>query len=315
MKIKILICVSLAIFNSSDGHSQKGSDNYIDYYNFANEAEYYFHNEQYDSAVIYYERGFQFVNIPYPSHYYRYSKALWKLGERSKVIRAFKKGYCGNSFIHTNGEWFAGMSEKTKMKIKGAIDKRISRIEDVAFTPFIDSLMERDQALRKLIDSVKVIAHSENKEADLASAYILMELQDSTNGVRLIEFVRTHGFPGGINAGWNQRLATLLVHMNRDWYLENFALLKEEIRKGNLEPWMFAMGFDRAIAISGNVVWFNIDGHKSQYIAPDEFSAFQNCVEFGISPYYNYHWLPNPRETPNLWIYRTNKRVYNTTIY
>ncbi len=311
MKNFIILTFGLVFFSTSHSYSQKGDVNYIEYYKYANEAEYFFYENQFDTAVYYYEKAFKIVSVHYGIHRYRCAKALWKTGQRKKATKMLKQG--GPIILFERDSlWFNGMSEKERQEVVKAMTKnnKISRDDFAYYDFFADSIMVHDQASRNLIDSLKTAGDT----AALEITWKLMEMQDSLNGIRLIDFIRKNGFPGGIAGGWNQRMLTLFMHMNHDWYFKNFDLLKDEIKKGNLEPWIFAMGFDRAMAIAGYPIWFNIST-SSKYNVPHEFQVFQNCISMGVSPYYNYYWLSPARETANLWIYRSNKRVYNATLY
>lgn len=294
--MKIIVFIFLF---SSYALSQKVDRNYITYYNYASEAEYYFHEEMYDSAKYYFERGFVFAEFPRPTHHSKYAKALWKLGETEQAINEI---LLNRGIVKIDSVWFSGLSTVEYASINDVLGKNFYEDNNVRFhRKFCDSLMLLDQSVRgdfEVSDSIK---------------FARMNIQDSLNAVALIEFTKKYGFPGGVNAGWDQTMATLMLHMRKEWFVENYQLLYEEVKKGNLEPWALARGIDRMFAIECGEERISPNNRYHSGSAIDPFLMFQNCVTLGVSPYYDYNWLSKPKQTIYFDYYKENKRFYNTS--
>lgn len=281
--------------------SQKSTDNYIISNNFASEAEYFFHEEIYDSAVYYYELGLEYVSEPHPIQQYKYAKALWKIGQKKKAIDEVQQ----SRMLRIDTNWFSGLDQTQYEKISLEMYRFNSQKDSLSnadfYNYFIDSIMNIDQFHRRndyLNDSIK---------------WKTINYYDSCNAQSLIQFTIKHGFPAGKNAGWNQTAATFLIHMTPEWFVENYVLLFNEVVKGNLEPWMLARGIDRMFAIDigeDKVNPYNRYWNKS-VINP--FLMFYNCVVLGVSPYYDFNWSGKPRKTIHFDYYKENKKFYNTT--
>lgn len=282
---------------SSPCFSQSSNENYIRYYNYANEAEYYFHEQNYDSAVYYFERGFDFINEPHPNHHHKYAKALWKIGRKKESLLELENNK-GISQMDTN--WFLGLKKELIDQINGHLHLNLTVNREILFVrAFIDSIMIVDQAVRQL-------------PIDDADHSTKLRVQDSLNEKAVIEFTKKYGFPGGKNTGWDQTVATYLLHVSPEWIIENYTLLLSEVMVGNLEPSALARGIDRKFST-------DIDNEKitpyNRYWADGDlhpFLVFQNCKALGVSPYYDYNWLSTPRKTIHFEYYKKNKAFYST---
>lgn len=114
--------------------------------------------------------------------------------------------------------------------------------------------------------------------------------------------------------GWDQSVCIFLLHVSPEWFVENYALLVQEVKKGNLEPSMLASGIDRMYAVEigkDKINPFNRYWNQSKI---DPFLMYLNCISIGVSPYYDYNWFNNPRKTIHFDYYKANKQYYNTTV-
>lgn len=289
------------ILTSQFCYSQQLKENYITYSNFANEAEYHFHEGHYDSVVYYFELGLEYTNNPHPMMLYKYAKSLWKIGDRQKSIEMLESN-CMPSKIDTT--WFQDLSkselESISKKIKANDYNLYNQQNVIRGRSFIDSIMILDQKVRN--------EYHENNPVSVQN----MRCQDSTNEIALIDYTKKYGFPTGINCGWNQNAATLLLHMSPEWFEENFSLLYNEVVKGNLEPWMLARGIDRmyTIEIGEDLINPYNRYHTKSIINP--FLMFYNCTSLGVSPYYDFNWKGSPHKTIHFEYYKEHKQFYNT---
>lgn len=290
----------IALFSCCQCFAQNSKDNYIVSNNYANEAEYWFHEGDYDSAIYYYEIAFNYAKEPHPMQHYKYAKALWKMNQPKKAIKEIRLNK-GVSKIDTN--WFSGLKHSEYESINAKLKKNNDENLRIQFyVHFMDSIMELDQLIRQNYD------YSDSIQM------LRFIAQDNSNGDAVINFTLKHGFPLGKNAGWNQSAATFLLHMSPEWFVENYTLLYNEVKKGNIEPWMFARGIDRMFTVEigeDKINPFNCYWQKS-IINP--FLMFNNCVSLGVSPYYNYNYRNNPDKTIHFEYYKENKQFYNTTV-
>jgi len=296
-------------------YSQKSECNYIEYYKYANEANYFFYEMYYDSAVNYFEFAFKLVPEAKPQHHYNYCRALWEIGEKTKASSELKKSSI--SLFDRDSTFFIAMNPDLKQEISSSIKENISALPE--YPPhyhFIDSIEKLDQSLRQLL-SDSIIPYYSLNEGDTLVAYYwkLITEADRTVGKMLVEYTKENGFPAGVNALWYNMAATSLLHMDNSWYVENYQLLFSEVKKGNLEPWMLARGIDRMFATDSCITVSPYDFyHRNGSIDP--FLMFKNRVEIGLSPYYNEDWSlysrwRKPFPTLHYEVYRSNKKIYN----
>lgn len=287
--------------------AQEKEDNYIIGNNFASEAEYYFHEQQYDSAVYYYEKAREYMSEPHPMQTYNYAKALWKLEEFDRSIEMVLQSRMGK----INTLWFSELTDEKVEQINTELNLRNEECRKKNncsfYNAFIDSVMLIDQHVRQLSFS----SDDEKRQA--------MKAVDSSNAAAVIQFTKKHGFPAGVNTCWDQTVAAFLLHMPAEWFVENYALLYREVVKGNLEPWMLARGLDRSfvVEIGENKIspfdkYFNqscVQGSIQNYTDP--FLIFYNCVSLGVSPYYDMNWQSRPQKSTHFEYYKKNKASYN----
>lgn len=291
------------LFASSSCFSQKTSEDFIIYSNYANEAEYYFHEGCYDTSAMYFEAAFSYSSEQHPTHQKLYAYSLMQVKERKKAINVLKQMWV---YDKIDTVWFPGLTPVEQRTIIRKRSQLAMRHESIHFyNGFIDSIMQRDQNVRRAIDTIS--------DQGLISAMITT--QDKANSDAVIQFTRMHGFPAGKNAGWNQTAATFLIHMPPEWFVENYALLIAEVQKGNIEPWMLARGIDRMYAIEINGEKINPYNRYWTESIIDPFLMFQNCAALGVSPYYDFNWRTKPRKTKHFEYYKLNKQYFNATLF
>lgn len=265
------------------------------------EAEYYFHEGSYDTAVTYFQKGFEFVTEPHPMYQVKYAKALWKLNKKDLALDAFVKA----GLFTLDTSWFKGMSSKTidSLNKKAANLQAARELKNNCsfYNKFVDSLQYLDQKTRKNTDKTD------------PNVWEQMNYQDSINGVVLITFIQKHGYPAGKNTAWGQTGATILLHMSDQWYVENYPLLFQEVVKGNLEPWMLGRGIDRMFMVKTDSLTLTPYSRYQGNNNLNPFLLFYNCVSLGISPYYDWNWFSVPKKTSCFEYYKQHKSLFNTT--
>ncbi|RYM33849.1 hypothetical protein ERX46_07750 [Brumimicrobium glaciale] len=319
--INPFLLLSIFIFcTQTYSFSQSKKGNYIDYYNFVNEAEYNFYEMDYPKSLDLFEKAFKIVDIRKPDHHYNYCRALWEVNKTKKSIKELKKAAFSSYFL-TDTTYFENMALNTRNSIVEIMEYNGKEAAlNWKHTDFIDSLTYHDQRLRRLIsDSIEPYYSLRENDTLVEYHYKLMRAQDIKNGINLITYSRKHGFPAGVNGSWDQSVSRVVLHLGRDWIIENYNFLMIELKKGNIEPIAMTRAIDR---------YFVDESNCNEKVSPfnsyfgnnlnDPFLLFMNCKSMGLSPYYGYNWRLYPKgrrpyPTEQCEVYRANKAVYNTT--
>lgn len=293
--------------------AQNSKVDYIAYANFASEAEYYFHEEMYDSAIYYYEYGLQYVDEPNPDQHYKYVKALWKIGNSEKALLEVLP----SQRFMLDTTYFRGLNQaqynQINLQLKENYEGFVVKNNIAFYENFMDSILNVDQVQRDLwsarLDSIPFPNRKDSLRLWKPVAY-----HDSCNAEAVIEFTRKYGFPGGKNLGWSHLgVSTFLIHRKPEWLVENYALLYREVVRGNLEPWMLGSGIDRMFVVDVGEDKISPNNRYWTESIVNPFLMFYNCTSLGISPYYDYNWFEEPRKTIHFDYYKENKEYYNTT--
>src|SRR5574343_583492 len=141
------------LFVSYSCYSQEPRNNYIISNNYASEAEFWFHEQQYDSAVYYYEKAFEFASEPHPSQRYNLAKALWKVKKYQPSLEMLKQ--C--RIVKIDTAWFSGLSSARYAEITTEIERQNTRNDSIKncsiYNAFIDSVKTIDQFYIKQFNS------------------------------------------------------------------------------------------------------------------------------------------------------------------
>jgi hypothetical protein len=122
--------------------------------------------------------------------------------------------------------------------IRGDQNQRIKDNEDLAFQ--LSQFYGSDQTIRKVNNSKEGI--------------MIMQKIDSINFVRIIKFIKEHGYPNEKLLGKSYKkhesvslaaLAILLHNSSRVVQEPTFNLLKKEVEKGNMKPEALALILDK----------------------------------------------------------------------
>lgn len=214
-----------------------------------------------------------YVEVPHPAQVQRYAQSLWNLGLRDEALNRLMVDKFTNQINSRN---FPGVTEKELKKVNSVLIRNKEAKPKLDFhRKFLDSLMTLDQSVRVGNDRYNPNYFSDMKD------------RDSLNRMLFLDFTRKHGAPGGLNVGWDQSVGAFFLHLPKEWIEENYELLMEEVKKGNIEPWCLARAIDRMWA----------EGEREDRISPNGFYhretnekpeiVFNNCVKIGASPYFN----------------------------
>jgi len=314
MKLALYLWLTMFYFISN---AQNSKPNYIEYYNYSNEAIYHFYELNFHESVDLFEKSFDKVSIVKPDHHYNYCRALWEIGEYKKAIKELKKSSF-HSYLMTDSTYFTTLDNNTKYRLSSSNKKFNQTSTEKEHTKFIDSLFKSDQTLRLIIrDSIEVY----HNDSVLNCYNKLLMKQDEQNGISLLKYAKKHGFPGGINSNWNPKISIVLLHLGKEFYIENYSFLIDELKKGNLEPWMLSRCIDRFFVNDSQTCTERVTTYNNYFKdnTIDPFLMFMNRKNIGLSPYYQNHWRlytkgNKPKRTKQYGVYRTNKSVYNTTL-
>lgn len=307
--MKLLLFLLFAnSMNCNSQVNQNGID-YISYYNNIHEANYYFYEAEYDLAVSYFERGLKFVNEPRPKDYYNYCRALWKTGNYkfAEFELTHSPYILANKVFGLDSTFFHGMSIEIKTEIVANTVFNTNNYDDF-HNKFIDSINIEDQKMR----------HRENEITD-NEFYAKQATRDSLNEIAVLNYAKKYGFPAGVNNSWSQGFSTILLHFSREWFVENYHFLMEEVKVGNLEPWMLSRAIDRMFVVNESKATAPFNTYYGSD-EPDPFLVFKNCATIGVSPYYDFDYFTgvgNNGENRRVFydVYKANKKVYTLTLF
>jgi hypothetical protein len=279
MKLLFKILLILNLFDSSSAHSQ----NFISFRNCLNEGNYWFYEQEYDSAYFYYHKAEDYRIKFFAEETHLYSRTLWEIGHEKKSIQVLSKGGF-SEFFKNDTTFYIGLPLLERKKI---LNKLPSIEEGFLYKnmSFYDQLDEQDQRYRKEIKNL-----NEKKGQIFDSLVGLLKSQDSINFILFIEEIKKNGYPGGYTyAGTTPGL--VLLHVDPILLLRNYKLFYTEIEKGRMNLYDFTRAYDRCLITPDNQnhkpynVYFSLD---STSVDSPEMVFINRCL-IGMSPYYDVH--------------------------
>lgn len=267
------LTILILLFKAIDSFSQ----DYISFRNTLNEANYWFYEGNYDSAMVYYSKAEKFKLPFYPEEVHLFSRNLWELGDRKKSIKVLKSGGLSNFFIRDT-TYYKGLGYNKRIKISSRL-----RLEEENLLPknmtFYENLHEQDQMYRRILFNYR----EGSKQFD--SIANLMYEQDSLNFIVLMNEIKSVGFPGGYKITPIGPMSVLL-HANKDWLINSYSIFLKELAEGRMNCISFAQAIDRHF-VSNQQEPYN------SYLSLDESEVdspilvFVNRCSIGMSPYYD----------------------------
>ena len=278
------------------------SKDYISFRNTLNEANFWFYEEEFDSALVYYSKAEEFKLDFYPEEIHLYSRCLWELGFQKKSINVLKSGGLKDFFLKDT-TYYKGLSTQ---KRKAIADKlKLNEIDLLCDNmKFYDDLHEKDQMYRKLLHQFP------DKSKEFDSILKLMEYQDSLNFLALIQEIKLNGYPGGY------RMAPIgpgvvLLHAKPQWVLNYYYVFLREIEMGRMSYFDFSKAIDRCFEYKSGQNPYNsyIPIQESEVEFPE--LIFINRCSIGMSPYYDIYLpklYPRGKTPPKSKLYEYYKR-------
>jgi len=276
MKIFSLAFICYYLIQFTPNYAQS----HIGFRNMLNEGNFWFYEQQFDSAYHYYALAEKYDYDFYAEEAHLYSRTLWEIGCQKKSIKILLKYGFSDFFIHDT-TYYLGLDKKKR----DSISNRLKSIEkDLLYSnlSFYDELRIKDQMYRKVV--LQYPANS--KERD--SIDQLMIYQDSLNFLELINDIKLNGYPGGYQMA-PVGPGVILLHARPQWLLNYSFLFQKEIEEGRMSLHDYSKAFDRCFMSAGSD---NFKPYNSYFPITNElvlspFLVFYNRCLIGMSPYYD----------------------------
>lgn len=298
------ITISILLFNSTDSFSQ----DYISFRNTLNEANYWFYEGNFDSAMVYYTKAEKYKLPFFPEEVHLFSRNLWELGYKKKSIKVLKSGGLKDYFLRDT-TYYQGLDYDRRKKVASKL-----KLVEVDLLPknmvFYENLHQTDQMYRKVILNYPEGSH----ESD--SIKKLMYQQDSINFYALINEIKRFGYPGGYKLSPIGPGAVLL-HASTEWLLNSYHIFLKEIEAGRMSYYDFSMAIDRKFVSNDQERPYNsyIPVEETQVSSP--IMVFVNRCSIGMSPYYDiykprlYPRGKTPQKSKLYEYYKRSKQNFN----
>ncbi len=294
---KVFVFFVLVYFNLNS-HSQ----DYVSFRNVLNEANYWFYESEFDSAIYYYSKAEKFNLQFFPEEVHLFSRCLWEKGEEKKSLEVLKSGGLKDFFLRDT-TYYYGLSSKKRLEFSEQLELlEIDLLsEDM---DFFKDLEIKDQMYRKILFN-----YAESSE-QFDSIVKKMEYQDSINFLSLIDQIKRKGYPGGyeiapIGPG------IVLLHAKTQWLLDYYHIFIEEIQAGRMNYFDFSRAIDRALEIKGIQKVYNYYLPKGEEDIISPTLVFINRCSIGMSPYYDIYLprlYPRGMTPPKSKLYEFYKR-------
>lgn len=286
------------------------AQNYVGFRNTLNEGNFWFYEQQFDSALVYFSKAEKYNLDFFVEEAHLFSRTLWELGYRKKSIKVLLKWGFSDFFVNDT-TYYNGLNKSGRLKIS----RKLKSVEkDLLYSnmDFFDDLHKKDQMYRQVILQYPVNSFKHDSIRDL------MVFQDSLNFLDLIDEIKRHGYPGGyimapIGPG------AILIHSKPEWLLKYSYLFQKEIEAGRMSFHDYSKAFDRGLSKRGDS---RFKPYNAYFPTNDEtiispLLVFYNRCLIGMSPYYDIY-LPRvyrrgttPQKSAFYDYYKTRKENFN----
>ncbi len=302
--LKYIIAIIFLFFKNISN-----SQDYISFRNTLNEANFWFYEGKYDSALVYYKKAEKYKLPFYPEEIHLYSRNLWELGDKKKSIRFLISSNGLKDFFLRDTTYYLGLDIESRKKIATKL-KKVEKDLLVKNLDFYDTLHKKDSKYRKILFNLK----KDTKEFD--SIVKLMENQDSLNFISLINEIKLNGYPGGyvmapIGPG------SVLIHSKSEWLLNSYFIFMNEIKAGRMNFYDFSPAIDRMFVKFKQQSQFNSYSPLEESEIHSPILIFINRCLIGMSPYYDVY-LPRlyprgktPQKSKLYEYYKRSKQNFN----
>lgn len=289
MKYPLILLVLFIFSNSTPTYA----DNYIPYLNLTNKAEWLYDQGKFTEAKTTFEEAFELVEKIKHKDVLVYCKILSQENKQEEVY-SFLKSY----LIKTSGYLLPISSDLERLEITLS-EKRLNDLDKNVDTTSVryQAEVELSNELEKLVD-LDLLVRIKNREKDsiwwvsgkdsnYVSRYQQMLVIDSLNYVKLLELMPKF-LPKVENLIMSEfSLSKLLIHMNYDRFVSIEDQLFELVKKGMLDPWVFARSKDRAYATQIDCpIYFTYPYGFDKTFCVSLKEIEEKRKSIGLSPYY-----------------------------
>lgn len=275
------------------------AQNYIPFRNNLNEAEYWFYEEKWDSAVVYYDKAETFGYKFFPKDAHLYSRVLWETGNKEKSVDVLLSW--GINYLFKNDTtYYQGMDGKLREKILSDIAP-----DSVVIPPnkiFFDTLIEYDQLYRRQLSNIP-------REDSIQRAPLMakMDYQDSINRELFLGYIKEYGFPDGYYYT-NPDVTAIMLHLHPDWLFKHYTVFLSEIKAGRMNPYHLGIILDRAFQDKSckTQTLYNLYVSNNTVVSTSPEIIFINSCLIGLSPYF---------ENPNNAILKRGQQMTKSNFY
>lgn len=303
--VKIIVII-LFLFNTKVSFSQ----DFISFRNTVNEANYWFYEGDFDSALVYYTKAEKFKIPFFHEEVHLFSRNLWELGYQKKSIKILKSGGIKDFFIRDT-TYYKGLSYDERMKISSKL-----KLAEIDLLPknlaFYQSLHHLDQMYRKIVFNYP---HGSQQFDSIVN---LMNQQDSLNFNALINEIESLGYSGGYNIT-PIGSGSILLHANKDWLLNSYSIFLKELEAGRMNYLDFSLAIDRMFGSDQQQSPYNAYLPLEEAEVDSPSLVFVNRCVIGMSPYYDLYYpriYPRgitPPKSKLYAYYKRSKQNFNCT--
>lgn len=278
------------------------AQDYIQYYEYVNEAEYWMYRQEYNKATQLYLASESKAPI-LAKDAYLLAKCYAYQGDRDNCFKWLVKSAEYNItmapyFLQKHSEWAVFKSIFLE-------DGELEALrQDLILIAKAEQKKQRDSIFTMLRDTVNVLFDQDqllrnkgNYSAWTMQERRLFEKNDSIVQTALLDLTKKHGFPGYLKIG-TDIIDLVLVHVDKHFYAEYKPLLLEEVRKGNLLPFGYGYMLDRFYWMyehnqQENDCYLHMLYTRKICVEQDYYEVVQRRKSIGLSIYFS-----GPRKKP-----------------
>ncbi len=276
MKKKYLLV--LCIFYLFGFPIKSFSQNYIEYYNLINEAEYQVYSGNDSAALSYYEKAFN-CEKPHAKDLFDYALCV-KRTDNSKDIRPLLIKSARNNgdvsfwlyVIDQEKNFHESFIEKL-VKIEKRNRRKTKEMRDT-----LDYFKHQDQIF---VGSIKDnYSKTDPKYIEFMEKFYE---HDSLYQVKFLNYINENGYPGFLTIGTDVA-AGILLHLTCLNYQKAKDMLYKELINGRILPYCYAMMVDRRECICNREAYYYAYPMKS--CLPEKDKILENRKKIGVSIYF-----------------------------
>ena len=279
---RILFLILILVGFAFCGYAQ----NYIPYYNLANEAEYAVYNQDYKKAVHDFEAAFK-IEKPHAKDLYLLAYSLCQLDS------LVNKNRVEELLVQASG-----ISAMVPRYLRG---KPLNMELDSAFKDKLENLSEKWQKSTQALDDTlayfgeryselmnvfrdSISPFYDNDEKESIDFRKRMARHDSIFQVEFLNYILTSGYPGIYTSG-SDIAASFLRNINSSLYLQYEKAIFKELQSGRIQPGYYGLMVDEMGCYSNGKSFYGTSDLLS-HCQPPVYEVKLNRISIGMSPYF-----------------------------